>query len=145
MTPPSPRSGALWAVAFLLLASMRIAPALADDPPKPDPKSTTARLFGRDNLVAWCIVPFDSKKRSPEDRAEMLRRLGFKHFAYDWRAEHVPTFDAEVEALKKNGVDLSAFWLAPGELNADSRRILTRSSDIMSMPNSGRCCDFGAR
>ena len=34
----------------------------------------------------------------------MLERLGFKHFAYDWRDEHVPTFDAEVDALKRQGV-----------------------------------------
>jgi len=82
------------------------------------------RLFSRDNLIAWCIVPFDSKKRGPEERAAMLQRLGFKHFAYDWRTEHIPTFDAEVEALKRHGVALDAFWVAPGELNRESRIIL---------------------
>ena len=81
-------------------------------------------LFGRDNLIAWCIVPFDSSKRGPEARAAMLEKLGFKHFAYDWRAEHIPTFDAEIEALKKHGVALDAFWVAPGELNRESRIIL---------------------
>ncbi len=74
--------------------------------------------------MAWCIVPFDSKKRGPEERAAMLQRLGFKRFAYDWRAEHIPTFDAEIEALKKHGVALDAFWVAPGELNKESRLIL---------------------
>ncbi len=54
----------------------------------------------------------------------MLERLGFKHFAYDWRGEHIPTFDAEVEALKRHGVALDAFWVAPGELNDESRIIL---------------------
>src|SRR5262245_59245051 len=34
-------------------------------------------LFARENLVAWCIVPFDSKKRGPEERAAMLKKLGF--------------------------------------------------------------------
>src|ERR1700722_9619887 len=82
------------------------------------------RLYSRDNLIAWCIVPFDSKKRTPEDRAAMLQKLGFKHFAYDWRSEHIPTFDAEVEALKRHGVALDAFWVAPGELNRESRIIL---------------------
>ncbi|WP_254053529.1 DUF6797 domain-containing protein [Singulisphaera sp. GP187] len=81
-------------------------------------------LFSRENLVAWCIVPFDSKKRGPEERAAMLERLGFKRFAYDWRAEHIPTFDAEIEALKKHGVALDAFWVAPGELNHESKLIL---------------------
>ena len=42
-------------------------------------------------------MPFDSKKRGPEERAAMLERLGFKRFAYDWRTEHIPTFDAEIE------------------------------------------------
>jgi len=72
-------------------------------------------LFRRDNLVAWCIVPFDAKKRGPEERAAMLEKLGFKHFAYDWRKEHVPTFEQEWEALAKHGVALDAFWgLPPG-------------------------------
>jgi putative heme-binding domain-containing protein len=82
------------------------------------------RLFARDNLVAWCIVPFDSKKRAPEDRAAMLERLGFRRFAYDWRAEHIPSFDAEIDALVRHKIQLDAFWVAPGELNRESRIIL---------------------
>jgi sugar phosphate isomerase/epimerase len=53
----------------------------------------------------------------------MLERLGFKHFAYDYRAEHVPTFDAEIEALKKHGVSLDAWWF-PTTLNDQARHIL---------------------
>src|SRR6267378_2866634 len=68
--------------------------AAATNQPGPD-----YQLFARSNLVAWCIVPFDSQKRGPEARAELLERLGFKLFAYDYRAEHVPTFDAEMKAL----------------------------------------------
>ena len=83
----------------------------------------TNDLFRRDNLVAWCIVPFDAKKRGPEERAAMLEKLGFKHFAYDFRAEHVPTFEAEIEACKRHGVELSAWWF-PSSLNADALHIL---------------------
>ncbi len=32
--------------------------------------------FAQSNLVAWCIVPFDAKERSPEERAQMLNDLG---------------------------------------------------------------------
>ncbi len=87
------------------------------------PAQEPAKLFARDNLVAWCIVPFDGKKRGPEERAAMLARLGFKRFAYDWRAEHIPTFDAEIAALAKHGITLDAFWF-PGSLNKDARAIL---------------------
>ncbi len=72
----------------------------------PGPK----HLFGKDNLIAWCIVPFDAKMRGPEERAAMLARLGFKRFAYDWRDKDIPTFDAEVDALRKHGISLDAFW-----------------------------------
>jgi putative heme-binding domain-containing protein len=80
-------------------------------------------IFARDNLVAWCIVPFDARKRGPAERAAMMQRLGFKRFAYDWRAEHVPTFDAEMDALKRTHIKLEAFWF-PAALDADARRIL---------------------
>lgn len=46
----------------------------------------------------------------------MLAKLGFKHFAYDWRPEHVPTFEQEWDALAKHGVALDAFWTTPPDL-----------------------------
>jgi len=67
-------------------------------------------VFAKDNLVAWCIVPFDAKKRGPEARAEMLDRLGIKSVAYDWRQEHVATFEEEILAYKRHGLDYFAFW-----------------------------------
>ncbi len=87
--------------------------------------STTAQpaIFARSNLVAWCIVPFDAKKRGPEERAQMLDRLGIKRLAYDWRAEHIPTFDAEVQACKRHGIELTAWWF-PTTLDADAKTIL---------------------
>jgi len=80
-------------------------------------------IFARDNLVAWCIVPFDAKKRTPPQRAEMLEKLGIHRFAYDWRAEHLPTFEAELDELKRHNIELTALWF-PAELNADARTLL---------------------
>lgn len=70
----------------------------------------TPENFREDRLVAWCIVPFDAKKRGPEERARMLAELGLKRCAYDWRQEHVPTFEAEILAYKKHGIEMFAFW-----------------------------------
>ena len=67
-------------------------------------------IFAEDNLVAWCIVPFDAKQRGPAERAEMLVRLGLKHVAYDWRAKHVPTFEQEILEYKRHGLNYFAFW-----------------------------------
>jgi sugar phosphate isomerase/epimerase len=99
----------------LLLAAAALA---GDSIPRP-----TGDLFRRDNLFAWCIVPFDAHKRGPEERAAMLERLGFKAFAYDYRAEHIPTFDAEIEALQKHHIRLLAWWF-PTQLNGEARQIL---------------------
>jgi hypothetical protein len=73
--------------------------------------ATMRRLLKKDNLVAWCIVPFDVKRRGPEERAAMLNRLGIKRVAYDWREEHVPQFDEELQAYKRHGITLHAFWM----------------------------------
>ena len=88
----------------------------AAEPPKPD-------VFARDNLVAWCIVPFDAKKRGPAERVEMLKTLGFKKYAYDWRAEHLPTFDEEVALLQKEKIELTAVWF-PANLGPDAQKLL---------------------
>jgi hypothetical protein len=102
------------AVSVLCTAATVPAPARAAEPI--DVSARAKELFRRDKLVAWCIVPFDAKKRGPEERAAMMEKLGLKHFAYDWRPEHVPTFDQEWDALAKHGVALDAFWMKPPDL-----------------------------
>jgi hypothetical protein len=91
-------------VSILLIAawlpSVDAAPPIAHEP----------KVFARTNLVAWCIVPFDSKKRDPAERAAMVKRLGFTKVAYDWRDNHVSTFEEEIRQYKKHGIEYFAFW-----------------------------------
>jgi sugar phosphate isomerase/epimerase len=99
-------------LAFLTAMFVAFAPVLAQTATSPAP-AAPASILALENLHAWCVVPFDAKKRGPEERAQMLEKLGFKRFVYDWRAKDIPTFDAEIEALKKHGVELTAWW-SPG-------------------------------
>lgn len=92
-----PRSACRLLVIGVVLAGV----AVAADPP--------ANLQ-RDRLVAWCIVPFDAQQRGPEQRAEMLVRLGLRRVAYDWRPQHVPTFEDEIRAYQQHGIEYFAFW-----------------------------------
>jgi sugar phosphate isomerase/epimerase len=115
MTPPATLP--LITVAALV-ASLALTPRGSLAAPPPD-----AKLFARDNLVAWCIVPFDAKKRTPAERVAMLKKLGFKKYAYDWRAEHLPTFDEEVSLLKEAGIELTAVWF-PANLGAEAKKLL---------------------
>ncbi len=75
----------------------------------------SADNFAKEELVAWCIVPFDAAKRGPVARAEMLKRLGLKRVAYDWRAQHVKEFEEEILQYKKHGLEFFAFWSAHEE------------------------------
>ena len=68
------------------------------------------KLLSRDNLVAWCIVPFDASQRSPGQRATMVKGLGISRIAYDWRARHVAEFEDEILQYKKHGLEFFAFW-----------------------------------
>jgi xylose isomerase-like TIM barrel protein len=94
-------------LAFAVLASSFLAAASTS---QGSDSAEASSVFAKDNLVAWCIVPFDANKRSPEARADMLDRLGIKSVAYDWRQEHVPTFEREILAYKDHGLDYFAFW-----------------------------------
>lgn len=80
-------------------------------------------VFAPANRFAWCIVPFDKAKRTPEQRAAMLEQLGIRGLAYDWRSEHIPTFDAEIAACKAHGIAITAWWF-PGSLDATAKTIL---------------------
>ena len=74
-------------------------------------RSGEDKLFEKENLVAWCIIPFDSESRTPQERAEMLNELGLTQIAYDYRDEHIPSFKEEIEVLKDHHIKLSAVWL----------------------------------
>ena len=84
---------------------------------------TGADLFDKSNLAAWCIVPFDAGKRGPEERAAMLEKMGVQKFVYDYRAEHIPQWDDELNALKKHRIELLGWWF-PTSLNEEAKKTL---------------------
>jgi hypothetical protein len=86
-------------------------------------KAAAPNPFSHDNLIAWCIVPYDGKQRTPEERAAMLEQIGIHQFAYDYRAKHLPSFEEEIAALDRHHIQLTAVWF-PDTLNKDARFIL---------------------
>ncbi len=101
----------LLAVGLLVSCAPAGTPLSADEP-------AAKSVFAKDNLAAWCIVPFDANNRSPQERAEMLARLGISKLAYDWRQQHVPTFEDEILQMKRHNVEFFAFWGAHPEFTA---------------------------
>ena len=73
--------------------------------------SETHSIFSMDNLVAWCIIPYDNQNRTPQERAVMLNELGFTKMAYDWRNEHLPMLPEEIHTLREHNIDLTSVWI----------------------------------
>ncbi len=91
-------------------------------------KANNNMLFSRSNLVAWCTIPYDIKKRNSEERAVMLKELGFTSFAYDWRDKDLPNMETELAVLKKYGVQLKSVWFW---INGGSAGILDPANETI--------------
>jgi hypothetical protein len=119
--------------ALLLSASAPQCSARESPEQAPSGVGTRPQVQGRrlamDDLIAWCIVPFDSRKRTPEERIAMLERLGFTRYAYDWRAEHLPDTARELRLAAAHGIRIEAVWVwvegdRPGKLSESNERLL---------------------
>lgn len=84
-----------------------------------------------DDLLAWCIVPFDNQGRTPEARIRMLEELGFTRYAYDWRPKHLADTARELRLAEQRGIDVTAVWMwiagegdRPGQLSESNERLL---------------------
>ena len=83
-----------------------------------------------ENYFAWCIVPFDNQNRTPEQRIEMLKRLGFVSYAYDWREKHLPEMAKEIKLATENGIKMNAVWMwidksdSIGQLSPNNQKVL---------------------
>lgn len=84
-----------------------------------------------DGLYAWCIVPFDALKRTPQERINMLVDLGFSEYAYDWREEHIEEMADEWRLAQESGVNVRAVWMwldpttdTVGQLNPKNETLL---------------------
>lgn len=63
------------------------------------------------NLYPWCIVAFDSIKRSPAERIRMLKEIGFSKYAYDWRNKDLDEAESELLLAKENDITVISVWL----------------------------------
>lgn len=105
----SPRKLAAIAVLALLQTGMVLSGSLQAAFAEPG-GGRGDHLYAKENLVAWCVVPFDSRKRTPAERTRMLQELGFRSLAWEWRQEHLTLLDEEIVLLREAGIDLKAVW-----------------------------------
>jgi len=90
------------AVAVCILCAV-ICRAVGTELPNRSRTMKSADLLAHDNLFVW-QVSIDSKKRSPEESAQMLERLGIKQLGYSWEDNDVASFDDQIETFKRHGI-----------------------------------------
>ena len=93
-------------------------------------KSVSDYLFTKDNLIPWSIVGFDVKERTPIERLEMLKRLGYKQYAYGYRPKHIPTMAQEWQLAKEKRIAIKAVWLYVN-LNKDKVGALRTDAEVV--------------
>jgi len=83
--------------------------------------------FRTKNLIPWSIVAFDKLERSPSERVAMIKKLGFKQYAFGGRKKHVETMVIELNIARAEGIKISAVWLYIN--NKDTLRNLKRANE----------------
>ncbi|MEY5008931.1 MAG: hypothetical protein RLZZ253_70 [Verrucomicrobiota bacterium] len=129
-----PLASLLFPVATAAALVFCAAPVLQAAPPAPSTAAQPAAgLFEKSNLAAWCIVPFDKAKRTSEQRAEMLERIGLKKFVHDYRSEHVPFFEDEIVAMKKHGIEVFGWMFSPTPDAQDPTKLNAQSAKHLEL------------
>lgn len=78
----------------------------------------------------WCIVAYDSLERSPKERVQMIKDLGFSKYAYDWRDRHLDETFNELKLATENDIEIISVWLwlnakrdSIGQLSVSNERV----------------------
>lgn len=75
---------------------------------------SNAQNFDQNQLkdyYPWCIVAYDSLERSPRERIQMIKEIGFNKYAYDWRDKHLEDTKFELQMAMVNDIEIVSIWL----------------------------------
>lgn len=70
----------------------------------------TEQWINMDNFYPWCVVAFDSLNRSPEERINMIKELGFYKYAYDWEVDNLDNMYEELKLAEENNLEVVSVW-----------------------------------
>ena len=84
---------------------------------------------------------FDSLERSPEERIEMLKEMGFKKYGYNWDDIHLDVMKDEFALAQQNNIEIVSIfiWLnakrdSIGKLSPSNERMLSIISEVDNKP-----------
>lgn len=63
----------------------------------------------------------------------MLERIHVRKFVYDYRGEHIPHLEEEIQALQRHGIELSGWMFNSAPDKADSTKLNTQLLGLLEM------------
>src|SRR5262245_19932150 len=83
-------------------------------------------LWAHDRLIPWVVGVYDEKPLKAEERPLLLKRLGFKKFAYFWEPDpkDIRIIDEEIETLKRHGLEPTAWWFSYDAADPFAKQLL---------------------
>ncbi len=76
----------------------------------PQTERSGASLFADDNLTAWLVMFTDKISRTPEKRAAMVEKLGFKRVGFEAFEKYIPILNEQMDAYERHGIQVTSVY-----------------------------------
>ena len=89
----------------------------------------------------WCIIGFDSLDRTPQQRIDMLKEMGFTKYGFNKGKGDLTTMKDEFQLAKENNIEITSIFLwlnakrdSIGKLSPANQELLGNLKDIGYKP-----------
>ena len=89
------------------------------------------KLGADENLVAWAFLNYEPEGRSREQRAQMLKRLGFTKCGYEGHPHLTGQLEDHIIAFRKQGIELIGIYLEIRQANPLEQDYLVKALDVI--------------
>jgi sugar phosphate isomerase/epimerase len=94
-----------------------------------------ARFGSDENFVAWAFLNYEPEERIAEERAEMLKRLGFTKCGYEGHKQWIDQLEEHIIAYREHGIEMLGIYLEIREENPLDQDYLIEAIEIIERQN----------
>lgn len=89
------------------------------------------RLGADENLVAWAFLNYEPEGRPPEERAQMLQRLGFTKCGYEGHPHLTGQLEEHIIAYRRHNIELIGIYLEIRQANPLEQDYLIQAIEVI--------------
>jgi sugar phosphate isomerase/epimerase len=98
-------------------------------------------LIKANEVTPWCIIGFDSKDRTPNERITMIKEMGFKQYGYNKGKGNLNEMKEEFRLARNNNIKITSIFLwlnaerdTIGKLSPSNQELLRNLKDLKTKP-----------